>query len=65
MRYGQEASQMSLPIDIALLECRLPEEAQERMEITEDFDLLEADFFDDESIVVVFRLHRKNGNLSS
>jgi hypothetical protein len=63
MRY--EASHIPLPIEVALLECRIPEEARERLAMADDFDLLEADFFDDESIVIVFRLRRTNGNLNS
>lgn len=64
MRY-QEASHIPPPTDIALLECRLTEEAQEQLALTDDFDLLEADFFDDESIVIVFRLRRTNGTSHS
>jgi hypothetical protein len=65
MRYNQEASHIPSPIDVALLECRISAEAREQLKMVDDFDLLEADFFDDESIVIVLRLSRTNGNLNS
>jgi hypothetical protein len=43
MRYGEEAPRTPL-VEVALLECRLPGGTPELSGITEDFDLLEADF---------------------
>ncbi|KDR85006.1 hypothetical protein GALMADRAFT_233556 [Galerina marginata CBS 339.88] len=53
-RFGVEAPEPPSEIGIALLECYLPEEGQERS----NFDLLDADFFDDECVVIVYRLRQ-------
>lgn len=47
---SHEASQ----IDVALLECNLPEEDEEVQRL--DLELLDFDFFDDESVIVGYRI---------
>ena len=58
VRYEQEASNKSAHIAVAMLECYLGGESQEHQD---SFDLLEADFFDDESMVIVYRLCNTRG----
>jgi hypothetical protein len=48
LRFDTEASERLSTIDVVLLERGLP--------TGEEFDLSEADFFDDESIVIAYRL---------
>jgi len=48
-------------IGIALLECCLADNIEEPGERLDGLDLLAADFFDDESIVVVLRLRTEDG----
>ncbi|KAF8973944.1 anaphase-promoting complex, cyclosome, subunit 4-domain-containing protein [Flammula alnicola] len=52
LRFGVEAAELPSEIGITLLECYLPEEDEEQS----NFDLLDADFFDDECVVIVYRL---------
>ncbi|PPQ80812.1 hypothetical protein CVT25_001937 [Psilocybe cyanescens] len=52
LRFGVEASELPSEIGIAVLECYLPEEGEEQS----NFDLLDADFFDDECVVIIYRL---------
>ncbi|RDB29551.1 Anaphase-promoting complex subunit 4 [Hypsizygus marmoreus] len=53
LRFRNEASESPLEVGIALLEPFLPVEGEES---PGDLDLLEADFFDDECVVIVYRL---------
>jgi len=55
LHFGVEVSELPSEIGIALLECYLLEEGEERS----DFDLLEADFFDDECVVILYRLRQR------
>jgi len=55
LHFGVEVSELPSEIGIALLECYLLEEGEERS----DFDLLEADFFDDEYVVILYRLRQR------
>ncbi|KAF8203639.1 anaphase-promoting complex, cyclosome, subunit 4-domain-containing protein [Pholiota molesta] len=55
LRCDVEAAGVPSDIGIALLECYLPEEEEERSNI----ELLDADFFDDECVVIVYRLHSR------
>ena len=55
LHFGAEVSELPSEIGIALLECYLLEEGEERS----DFDLLEADFFDDECVVILYRLRQR------
>lgn len=57
LRFSIEASGLPLEIGVALLECHLPEEGQE--ESQPDIEILEADFFDEESVVIVYRLQTR------
>lgn len=55
LRCDVEAAGVASDIGIALLECYLPEEEEDRSNI----ELLDADFFDDECVVIVYRLHSR------
>jgi hypothetical protein len=62
LRFGIEASELPSEIGIALLEYYLPEEylageGQEESQV--DLELLDADFFDDECVVIIYRLRKK------
>lgn len=63
LRFSIEASGLPLEIGVALLECHLPEEVQE--ESQPDIEILEADFFDDESVVIVYRLQTRESKLKT
>lgn len=52
LRFSNEASGMPLEVNVALLEPLLPTEEGS----VDDVDLLEVNFFDDESVIMVFRL---------
>ncbi|KAF9015181.1 anaphase-promoting complex, cyclosome, subunit 4-domain-containing protein [Cyathus striatus] len=54
LSYTTEASGSPFAVSIALLECYLPEEEQE--ETVHDLELLEAEFLDDECVVIIYRL---------
>jgi hypothetical protein len=62
MDYEQEACNQ--PPAVAMVECRLGKETQERQEMMDYFDLLEADFFDDENMIIVYRLRDTRGNVN-
>ena len=66
-RYGREVVETPSRAAIALLICRVPQQSQLRKEndeaAQEDVDLLEYDFFDDDCIVIVYRLPRVDGKL--
>jgi hypothetical protein len=59
LRFGIEASELPSEIGVALLEYYLPEgylgEEDEEEESQVDLELLDADFFDDEYLVVIYR----------
>lgn len=55
LHFGVEVSELPSEIGMVLLECYLLEEGEERS----DFDLLEADFFDDECVVILYRLRQR------
>ena len=62
LRFGIEASELSSEICIALLEYYLPEEyiageGQEESQV--DLELLDADFFDDEYVIIIYRLRKR------
>lgn len=63
LRFSIEASGLPLEIGVALLECHLPEEGQE--ESQPDIEILEADFFDEESVVIVYRLQTRESKLET
>jgi len=65
MCHGHGAAGLPLHVGVALLECRLSPEVQQPDQEPVDFDLLEVDFFDDESLVVVYRLPTKDGSGST
>lgn len=52
LRFGVEASEFPSSIGGVLLQCYLPEEGDEESNL----DLLDADFFDDECVVIIYRL---------
>ena len=56
LRYGHEAPSLN-DLGVAILECRLREDSHGIV----DFDLLDADFFDDESLVIVYRAQGVSG----
>jgi hypothetical protein len=64
MDYEQEASNQPPQVAVAMVECRVRKEIQEPQEMTDYFDLLEADFFDDESMIIVYRLRDTRGNVN-
>ncbi|KAF4623938.1 hypothetical protein D9613_001828 [Agrocybe pediades] len=51
-RAGVEAGGLLAEVGVAFLDCYFPEEGQT------DCDILDADFFDDESVVIVYRLRQ-------
>lgn len=55
LRFALEANELPAGIGVAVLECHLAEEDEEDGHI----ELLEADFFDDECVVIVYRLRGK------
>ncbi|KAF8807426.1 hypothetical protein BYT27DRAFT_7099450 [Phlegmacium glaucopus] len=62
LRFGIEASELPSEIGIVLLEYYLPEEylageGQEESQL--DLELLDADFFDDECVVIIYRLRKR------
>ena len=62
LRFGIEASELPSEIGIALLEYYLPEEylageGQEESQV--DLELVDADFFDDECVVIIYRLRKR------
>lgn len=57
-RYMKNASSAT-HVGVVLLECCLPLEAEESVV---DLDLLEAEFFDDECVVIVYRLPSQGGS---
>ncbi|KAJ6610891.1 anaphase-promoting complex, cyclosome, subunit 4-domain-containing protein [Mycena sp. CBHHK59/15] len=57
VRFGGKISQSPLPVGVALLECCLPAEQEEASPA--HLELLEADFFDDECVVIVYRLRNQ------
>ncbi|THH16998.1 hypothetical protein EW146_g3736 [Bondarzewia mesenterica] len=56
LRYGHEAPGSLIDLGMAILECRLREG-----DGVVDFDLLDAEFFDDESLVIVYRAQGLRG----
>ncbi|KAJ3508934.1 hypothetical protein NLJ89_g5481 [Agrocybe chaxingu] len=60
LRFSVEESGLPSQIGVALLECYLPEEGQEDSSL----DLLDADFFDDECVVIVYRPRRGQKQIS-
>ena len=61
LRFGIEASELPSEIGVALLEYYLPEEylAGEGQEGQLDLELLDVDFFDDECVVIIYRLRQR------
>lgn len=53
LRITNEVSELPIQAHVALLECCLPGEEEE---ILVHLDLLEVEFFDDECVVIVYRL---------
>ncbi|KAH9486913.1 hypothetical protein JR316_0000979 [Psilocybe cubensis] len=60
LRFEVEAPELPSEIGVALLECYLTEEGEEQS----NFDLLDADFFDDECVVIIYRLREGETTLS-
>src|SRR5438477_1682318 len=59
--YGQVSTSSPFHIGVALLECSLGVDMEASENRLNSFDLLEVDFFDDESIVVVLGLRTEDG----
>ena len=62
LRFSNEAPETPLEVNVALLEPVPPTEEEGSFD---DVDLLEADFLDDENIVMVFRLRSNPSKLHS
>lgn len=62
MRYGGDVLNLPPVVDVALLDCRV---GQSTGDVFCEFDLLDAEFFDDESIVLVYRCQKRDGALIS
>lgn len=60
IRSNNQASDEALQVDVALLDRSLPEGDK-----VAELELLEADFFDDECIVIVYRLRNEHRELDS
>lgn len=56
-RYGDKTLQLPIHVEIAMLECSFAEEGEEAVEL----ELLEAEFFDDECVVIIYRLPSRDG----
>ena len=65
LRFGIEASELPSEIGIALLEYYLPEEYLGEGEEESQVDLLDADFFDDECVVIIYRLRKRESQSKS
>lgn len=68
LRFGIEASELPSEIGIALLEYYLPEEylaGEGREESQVDLELLDADFFDDECVVIIYRLRKRESQCAN
>ena len=59
MRYGSDMSSGPPVVDVALLECR----AEQSSQCLCNMDLLAAEFFDDESMVLLYRFPTDDGAL--
>lgn len=62
LRFNIEASESPLEVAVSLLERGLPVGEEESLV---DLDLLEADFFDDECVVIACRLRDQPSKLKS
>jgi hypothetical protein len=62
MRYGRDVSGGLPVVEVALLECRVQ---QTNGEALYNFDLLGVEFFDDESMVLLYRCPTGDGALIS
>jgi len=60
LRFSNEAPETPLEVNVALLEPLLPTEGEGSVV---DVDLLEVNFFDDESVITVFRLRSNPSKL--
>ena len=63
MRYGSDMSAGPLVVDVALLECRVWQSNSDQEECLCDMDILSAEFFDDESMVLLYRYPKNDGAL--
>jgi len=60
MRYGSDVSHGLPVVDVALLDCRVQQSNSDLGESLDNLDLLGADFFDDENMVVLYRYQKDN-----
>jgi hypothetical protein len=64
IRYDPEALQEPLQVGVAVFRCSMSEDEHEmdldEENVEEDFNLIQMEFFDDESIVIVYRPHEEN-----
>lgn len=58
MRYSSDMSTGPLVVDVVLLECRVWQS-----DCLCDMDILSAEFFDDESVVLLYRYQKNDGAL--
>ena len=65
MRYSGDVLNLPPVVDVALLDCRVGRSSSDPGDVFRDFDLLDAEFFDDESIVLVYRCQKRDGALIS
>jgi hypothetical protein len=65
MKYEHEGFKAPLQVAVSVLRCccRVPPDAEDIEGTLQDFELLQTDFFDDESIVIVYRLVGESGKL--
>ncbi|KAJ7092748.1 anaphase-promoting complex, cyclosome, subunit 4-domain-containing protein [Mycena epipterygia] len=59
VRFGGKTSQLPLSVGIALLEGLLPAEQEDAAPV--HLEILDAEFFDDSSVVIVYRIHNQPG----
>jgi len=65
MRYGGDMSAGPLTVNVALLECRAWQSNSDQGGYFCDMDVLSAEFFDDESMVLLYKYQKKHGALIS
>jgi len=61
MRYGGDMSAGPLTVNVALLECRAWQSNSDQGGYFCDMDVLSAEFFDDESMVLLYKYQKKHG----
>lgn len=65
MRYGRDVLGGLPVVEVALLECRVLQTNSDHGEALYNFDLLGVEFFDDESMVLLYRCPTGDGALIS